>query len=163
MVPCLEEGSAAAGGRQEQGGGGASREEAEGQPQLQSQGAHTSGLGGHSGPLAILSTPGLAIFWKGEPPWAIEATQGASVSHRGHPSDLLFNLDLQSWFPAAPRILRSKETVMRSGLKIFQMVQKCNRIQLMSYRYIWLKKTLKKVRGGYRNEKTKNDKKFRAI
>ena len=44
------------------GRGGASREEAEGQLQLQSQGAHTSGHGSRSWPLAILSTPGLAIF-----------------------------------------------------------------------------------------------------
>ena len=51
----------------------------------------------------------------GEPPRAIKATQGAMVSHRGHPSDLIFNLDLESWFPAASRILRSKETVRRSS------------------------------------------------
>ena len=55
MVPCLEEGSAAAGDARGAAGagGGASREEAEGQPQLQSQGVHTSGLGGRIGPIDV--------------------------------------------------------------------------------------------------------------
>ena len=49
-------------------------------------------------------------------------------------------------------------------LKIVHMVQKFNRLQLLSYILIVWNKKLKKVKGeGYRNEKTKNDKKFRAI
>ena len=46
-------------------------------------------------------------------------------------------------------------------LKIFQMVQNYNRIQLISYNLIVWKKNLKKVKGGgYRKEKTKKQQKI---
>ena len=48
------------------------------------------------------------------------------------------------------------------GNFIFQMVQKCNRIQLISYILSVFQKIffLKVKGGGYRKEKTKNDKKY---
>ena len=49
-------------------------------------------------------------------------------------------------------------------LKIFQMVQNFYNIQSMSYIFIVWKKNWKQIKiGCYRIEKTKNDKKFRAI
>ena len=72
MVPGLEEGSAAAGDDWRAagagGGGGHIAKKQKGNRSYNLKRAHTSGLGSHIGPLAILSTPGLVIFGKGEPP-----------------------------------------------------------------------------------------------